>query len=234
MALHKTRLLLPAAFACACTSGEWHESLRQQHLDARGGRAALESLRVIERTGTIIFHELGPEVSGTYHTCLHYPTRVVIDIDAGPVQVHQVLGDSGAMECDPGFDTCTVANEDVAEQLEATAEEANREELDENIPNDAVIEPIYREDRRVGYRYEDDVEIIEKEYSPETRLLLRVRKGARERRYGNWRDVDGLLMPMLIEDFVGGKRTVTVELTSATHDETPGEWCRTRFASRSK
>jgi hypothetical protein len=235
MALHKIRLLLSGAlvFACACASGEWHESLRQQHLDARGGHAALESLQVIERTGTITFHELSPEVSGTYHTCIHYPTRVVIDIDAGPVQVHQVRGDSGALECGPGFDTCAVAHEDVAEQLEVTAQEANREELRENIPKDAVIEPIRRDERIVGYRYEIDGELIEKEYSPESRLLLRTRKGPRERRYSNWRDVGGLLMPMLIEDLVDGKRAVTVELSSATHDVTPGKWCRTRFASRS-
>lgn len=76
---------------------------------------------------------------------------------------------------------------------------------------------------------------MEEEFSPETGLLRRRRNGPRERLYGDWRGMsgrEGLLLPMRIEDFQDGKRSVTTVLTSATHADTPSEWCSKRFSAR--
>lgn len=232
-------LVLGLASAFAAESG--HHALAQRHLDARGGRAALQALKVIERNGSLTVHGVDPEIQGTYHTCVQYPDRVAVDVSAGPVQVHQVLGDFGALECDATFTTCSPAKESVAEELRKTAQVANREELDESIPEGVTVEPILQATTQVGYRYRKDDRIVEEEFSPETGLLRRRRNGERERLYGDWQSIGakggkdgkgGVLLPMRIEDFQDGKRSVTTALTSATHTDSPSEWCLQRFAAK--
>ena len=223
-------LVLGLASAFAMQSG--HRSLAQRHLEARGGRAALQGLKVIERIGSFTFHGASPEVQGTYHSCIRYPDRVAVDIDAGPVQVHHVLGDFGALECDATFKTCTRAQEAVVEELTAGARTANREELDESIPENAAVEPILEGDSQVGYRYKKDDQVYEEEFSPDTGLLRRRKKGSRERRFADWRDVGGVLLPLRIEDYENGTKSFTVVLASAKHTDTPSEWCLQRFAAK--
>lgn len=229
-------LTLGLASAFAAQSG--HHSLAQRHLDARGGRAALQELKVVERNGTLTVHGATPEIQGTYHTCVQYPDRVAVDVSAGPVQVHQVLGDFGALECDATFTTCSPAQESVAKELRDTAQVANREELSESIPEGVTVEPILQGTTQVGYRYRKDDRIVEEEFAPETGLLRRRRNGERERLYGDWRSIGaeggkgGVLLPMRIEDFQDGKRSVTTALTSATHTDSPSEWCLKRFSTR--
>jgi hypothetical protein len=229
-------LALGLGSAFAAQSG--HHALAQRHLEARGGSAALQGLKVIERNGSLTVHGATPEIQGTYHTCVQYPDRVAVDVNAGPVQVHQVLGDFGALECDATFTTCSPAQESVAEELRKTARVANREELDESIPEGVTVEPILQATTEVGYRYRKDDRIVEEEFSPETGLLRRRRNGERERLYGDWRSIGGkggmggVLLPMRIEDFQDGKRTVTTALTSATHTDSPSEWCLKRFSTK--
>ena len=229
-------LVLGLASAHAAQSD--HHSLAQRHLEARGGRAALQGLKVVERNGTLTVHGATPEIQGTYHTCVQYPDRVAVDVSAGPVQVHQVLGDFGALECDATFTTCSPAQESVAEELRKTAQVANREELDESIPEGVTVEPILQGTIQVGYRYRKDDRIVEEEFSPETGLLRRRRNGERERLYGDWQSIGGkdgqggVLLPMRIEDFQDGKRSVTTALASATHTASPSEWCLKRFSAK--
>jgi hypothetical protein len=233
-ALSALALGIASAFAAQVD----HHSLAQRHLEARGGRAGLQGLKVVERDGSLIVHGAKGEVQGTYHTCVRYPDRVAVEVSAGPVQVHQVLGDSGALECDATFTVCSPAEESVAEELKKTAQVANREELDESIPEGVTVEPILRDAHQVGYRYREGDRLIEEEFSPETGLLRRRRNGARERLYGDWRWIGGtegkggVLLPMRIEDFQDGKRSVTTVLTSATHTDSPSEWCSKRFSAR--
>lgn len=224
--------ILALDLASAYAAQDVHHSLAQRHLDARGGRAALQGLKVVERIGSLTFHGATPEIQGTYHTCVQYPDRVAVDVDAGPVQVHQVLGDFGALECDATFTTCAPAKDDVAAELRKTGQVANREELEESIPKEAAIEPILEGTAPVGYRYRKEDRIVEEEFSPETGLLRRRRNGPKERRYGDWKDIGGVLLPMRIEDFQDGKRSVTTVLTSATHTDRPSDWCLQRFSAR--
>ena len=79
---------------------------------------------------------------------------------------------------------------------------------------------------------EKDERLFEVEFDPDTGLERRLMSGPRERRYGNWKDAGGVLLPMLIEDFRNSERTVTIELASARHTETPSEWCLARFGAR--
>ncbi len=233
-----TLSLLALGLASAFAAQSGHHALAQRHIEARGGSSALQGLKVIERNGSLTVHGATPEIQGTYHTCVQYPDRVAVDVNAGPVQVHQVLGDFGALECDSTFTTCSPAQESVAEELRKTAQVANREELDESIPEGVTVEPILQATTQVGYRYRKDDRIVEEEFSPETGLLRRRRNGERERLYGDWRSIGGkggmggVLLPMRIEDFQGGKRSVTTALTSATHTDSPSEWCLKRFSAR--
>lgn len=234
----KILAILTLGFASAVAVQVDHHSLAQRHLEARGGRAALQGLKVVERSGSLTVHGASPEIQGTYHTCVRYPDRVAVDVNAGPVQVHQVLGDFGALECDATFTACSPARESIAEELRKTARVANREELDESIPEGVTVEPIVQGSAPVGYRYRKSDQIVEEEFSPETGLLRRRRNGPRERLYGDWKDIGGMggvggvLLPMRIEDFQDGRRSVTTALTSATHTDTPSEWCSQRFAAR--
>lgn len=231
-------ILLALDLASAFAAQSDHHALAQRHIEARGGISTLQGLKVIERIGSLTVHGATPEIQGTYHTCVQYPDRVAVDVNAGPVQVHQVLGDFGALECDATFTTCSPAQESVAEELRKTARVANREELDESIPEGVSVEPILQATTQVGYRYRKDRRTVAEEFSPETGLLRRRRNGERERFYSDWRSIGGkdgkgeVLLPMRIEDFQDGKRSVTTVLTSATHTDSPSEWCSKRFSAR--
>lgn len=229
-----THMVFPVAavLLASCAATVSHQSLKERHLEARGGRAALEGLKVVERSGSFTFHGMKPEAHGSYHTCLRYPDHVIVDIDAGPVQVHQVLGDNGALECDTTFKVCSAANSDVAEDLKNTAHAANREELQDVVPPGTVPELIYEGSTAVGYRYTKEGRAVEVEFAPDTGLERRIKSGPRERRFGNWKDAGGVLLPMRIEDFSNGEKTVTITLTSAKHSDVPSEWCLARFASK--
>lgn len=224
--------ILSVAVIASCAAEHSHQSLMQRHIDARGGRAVLENLKVVERKGSFTFHGMSPEAKGTYHTCLRYPDRVVVDIDAGPVQVHQVLGDNGAFECDKTFTQCAPAHPGVAEDLKDTARTANREELDEAVPAGAPVELFHERSQPVGYRYKKEDRVVEVEFAPDTGLERRVKNGSRERLYGGWKDAGGVLIPMEITDLNEGSKTVSIVLTEARHSSTPSQWCLERFAAR--
>ncbi len=219
-----------AAINACAPSPQSYESLKQRHIAASGGQAALEGLRVIERSGTFTLHG-SPEAQGTYHTCLKYPDQVVVDIDAADVQIHQVLGDNGALECDASFKQCSPAPPEVAEELKITARIANREELEDGRPTGSHVELIYEGKTAVGFKYEKEGQLVEVEFTPETGLERLVRNGAKERRYADWKDAGGVLIPMRIEDFEDGQKTVTVVLASARHIGQPSQWCRSRFGA---
>lgn len=224
-------VLLAVASLTASASDPSPDDLLQRHIDARGGRAALEALKVVERFGAFTFHGIEPPAEGKYHTCIRYPDRVAIDIDAGPVQVHQVLGDHAALECDRTFESCSPAPPPVEEELRSTAREANREELYDEVPANTPFELLYEGGGAVGYRYQKDERMVELEFDPESGLGRRRKVGPRERWYSDWKDAGGVLLPMLLEDFEDGEPTVTVELAWAKHTATPSEWCLARFGA---
>lgn len=208
---------------------EVHEELLERHIEARGGRAVLSSLQVVERIGTFTFHGIQPNPTGTYHTCLQYPDRVAIEVSAAPIQVHQILGDYGPLECDTGFQDCKPASEETAEVLSDTAQSANREELSTQFPDSSDVESIVRDERVVGYKFLKEGRLVGAEFSSETGLETIVYSGERERRYGNWEQIDAMLLPMQLEDFESGTKTVTIRLHTATHTAQPSQWCRDRF-----
>jgi hypothetical protein len=225
-----TARLLSAALLLSGCAVKHQPSLYERHIEARGGRATLEGLKVVERIGTFTFHGMSPAATGTYHTCVRYSDRAVIDIDAGPVQVHQVLGEHGPLQCDASFTSCTPATPDVITELQGTAQIANREELEKAPPTDA--RPITEGPVQVGYRYTKGDRVVEEEYSPDTGLLRRIKSGSKERHYADYRDAGGVLIPMSIEDYHDNTKMVSIALTSASHSQEASAWCKQRFAAK--
>lgn len=225
--------LLPVALLCGCDQSSTPEGMRARHLEARGGVAALQAMKVIEREGTFTA-QADPQAHGSYHTCIRYPDRVAVDIDAGPVQIHQVLGDHGAFECDALFSKCKLAGPEEAHELTLTAQQANREELEEHLPTDGSIVLLREDGRVVGYSYGSGEKFKASEFSPDTGLKRVVKSGERERHYSDWKDAGGVLFPMQIDDYDGGEKAVTVALTRATLSDKPSAWCLSRFAVASQ
>jgi len=222
--------LLPCTLLSGCGQGPTPESLRARHLEARGGVAALQAMKVIEREGTITFHA-DAAAHGSYHTCIRYPDRVAIDIDAGPVQVHQVLGDHDALECTADFSRCRFAGPELKQELTLTAQQANREELDEHLPADGSVELIRKDGVVVGYRYGSGDHAKASQFAPDTGLKTVVISGNRERHYADWKDAGGVLFPMTIDDYDAGEKAITVSLTRATLGDKPSDWCQSRFGA---
>lgn len=224
------RLLGGALLLSGCAAQQQQLSLSERHIETRGGRAALEHLKVVERVGIFTFHGMTPAATGTYHTCVRYNDRAVIDIDAGPVQIHQVLGEHGPLECDISFKNCSAATPDVITDLQGTAQMANREELEKQPPSNAL--PISKGTVQVGYRYTKGDQDIEEEYAPDTGLLRRIKSGSKERHYSDYRDAGGVLIPMSIEDYRDNIKVVGIALTLASHTQEPSPWCTQRFAAK--
>lgn len=127
------------------------EAIFDAYLRARGGEDALNSLGAIERIGWIsTFMGDGGLQAGTYHTCIRYPDRIAIEIDAGAFQLAQAVRADGAVECSRGFAACRPASKEVANQLIDTARHANKDLLDKkDLWRAAAVTPLWTEQRGV-------------------------------------------------------------------------------------
>lgn len=209
-----------AADVYACATPAARERSYQELVDAyfvaRGGRESLESMGIVERIGTMkVFTD--PPVVGTYHTCVIYDRAVAIDVDAGPVQVHQVWKGEKALVCDKTFSTCQPASDDVKKDLIETAHVANREMLYEKESDPVVTR---EEDRFIAK--DKDKRFVFSAYSG---LLLSQSKGDHERRYDLYESTGKVVIPMVIEDFEKGRAQTRVDLSEVHEGPQPSEWC---------
>ena len=199
------------------------------HIEKVGGREALQSLIVIEREGRFVLEKDGQSYAGSYHTCVHYPHRVAIAIDAGPVQVHQVLGHNGALECGPGFSECQTANEHIAMDLVDTAKVANREQLYMVLPAAGEYDVVDSKDS-VEFNYELHSILRGIEFYKGTGLIRSLRFNTKIRRLEDWRAVGSVMLPFSIIDRDGENEKVSVSLSTVEATGRPTSWCEQAFA----
>lgn len=205
------------------------------YLRARGGEAALTGLAVIEREGWISVSagEAGL-LAGSYHTCLHYPDRVAIEIDAGPWRVAQALRADGAVECGPGFRACRPASDDVANELRETAAHANKDLLDEaSAWRAALVTPTVD---GLAWRLrlaEDGARWAE--FMRDGGQLRALGIGPRVRHLRQWQVVSGVSLPYRLEDYTAASGEViwtnTVQLREARISTAPSQWCVERLGN---
>ena len=205
------------------------EDALEAHIEAVGGREALESLVVIEREGQFTLRLDDQAYSGSYHTCVRYPDRVAVAIDAGPVQVHQVLGDHGAFECDQDFTECRSANAQVEADLVDTATIANREQLYMEIPG---INDYSFSKSNGGLRFDYELDGIKRgiEFDEATRLIRWLKRGAKVRTLRDWRTIGAVMLPFSIIDNAASGEIVEISLTDANALDSLTAWCEHAFA----
>lgn len=202
------------------------------YLQARGGKAALEDIAVIERSGWITADiGQGRLQSGTYHTCIRYPDRIAIEIDAGPWQLAQALHKDGAVECERAFRNCRPASAETAKELADTARNANKDLLD----NEAAWRAAKVSSAgSAAWRLTLNAPAARwAEFDQATGHLRWMGRGAR--RFGQWRTIEGVAIPFRIEDYgvEGADRAWadTVQLTEVRITQTPSSWCTERFGA---
>jgi len=236
--MRRWALVLAISFAVSCVSpsappdAPSAQAVYDRYLEARGGQAALDSMRVVERIGWISV-DTGANglLAGSYHTCLRFPDRVAIEIDAGPWQVAQALRADGAFECDAGFTACRPASGAVTQDLTETAAHANKDLLERASAWAAGAVTATNDGR--AWR----VSIAEERWAEFDRGDGRLRAlgvGERWRRLGQWRAVEGVTFPHRLEDFMrqsdgDSDWRNTVQLREVRVAETPSPWCVERF-----
>lgn len=205
------------------------------YLQARGGKAALEGLAAIERSGSITA-EIGQGrlQSGTYHTCIRYPDRIAIEIDAGPWQLAQALRKDGAVECERGFRNCRPASAETAKELADTARNANKDLLDnETAWRKATVSAANGD---TAWRLTLLSPAVRwAEFDRATGHLRWMGRGDRARRFGQWRTIEGVAIPFRLEDYgvEGADRAWadTVQLSDVRITHVPSTWCTERFGT---
>lgn len=204
-----------------------------QYVRSRGGQSALERLPAIERIGSIVAEiGLGRYATGPYHTCIRYPDRIAIEIDAGVWQLAQTLKRDGAFECEHGYAACKPAAPDLAKQLADTARFANKDFLEEagkwrnanvSLSGDGTAWRLTLADGKGRWAEFDRAE-----------GQLRWEGSARRaRRYGDWRVTDGISIPFRLEDYqiehFDRAWRSTVQLSEVRISDKPSAWCIERF-----
>jgi hypothetical protein len=92
------------AFGCSTGNGQdaapTAQEVHDRYVASRGGSQALNAMAAVERMGWIsVSGGSDGLLAGAYHTCIRYPDRVAIEIDAGPWQVAEALRAAEAVEC---------------------------------------------------------------------------------------------------------------------------------------
>lgn len=208
------------------------DAVFEAYLRVRGGQAALESMVVVERIGSIAVEAGGAGLlAGTYHTCLRYPDRVAIEIDAGPWQLAQALRAEGAVACRPGFTDCVAADQALSDELTATARDANKELLrDAHRWHKARVTPT---SDGQGWRLTLTTDGRWAEFDKHDGSL--VAEGGRDhwRRYSRWRPTGQVRIAHRLEDYAatpsGPEWKNTVQLETVTVSDHPSAWCAARF-----
>jgi len=209
------------------------EAIFDAYLRARGGEDALNSLGAIERIGWIsTFMDDGGLQAGTYHTCIRYPDRIAIEIDAGAFQLAQALRTDGAVECSRGFAACRLASREVATQLIDTARHANKDLLDKkDLWRAAAVTPSAN-----GAAWRLATARAWAEFDRTDGHLRWLGRDRRARRLGQWRTVEGVTIPFRLEDYgvEGNDRSWsnTVQLKEVHITAKPSAWCTERFGER--
>ena len=202
-----------------------------RYMQARGGEAALAGMRVIERIGWIaVSAGKAGLLAGSYHTCLRYPDRVAIEIDAGPWQLAQTLRTGGTFECSAGFRECKPASGEIARELRDTALRANKELLsNKDAWRSARIAPgrdaqSIRLDTQTGHGKWA-------EFDKRNGHLIAEGDESHWRRFGQWRDVGGIHVAHRLEDYAtpNGEWRNTVQLQHVVLSAQPSAWCVARF-----
>ncbi len=208
------RTTRPAAPARSAEPVSWREVV-ERHLARQGGRDRLAALAGIRREGTISMTSPSGELRGAYRTCVAYPGAGYVEIDAGPMIVAEAIDGGKAVVCARGFQDCRDAPADKAAELAATAREANRELLFEVERWSGT--PSLRE---TPARWE--LEVVDAREGPTayafdrgSGLLAEKRRGAKTRRYEDWRSIDGVVIPFRITDTIEGGPTIAVTLDRA-------------------
>jgi hypothetical protein len=188
-------------------------------------------MKVVERIGWISVHA-GPQglLAGSYHTCLRYPDRVAIEIDAGAWQLAQALRADGAFECAKGFQNCNPASAEVADELRDTALHANKDLLDKSEEWRAASVQSSIDGR--AWR----LVLPSSSWAEFDRVSGHLRglgKGDRQRHLHQWQTVGDVTLPLRLEDYLGDDLVWanTVQLKEVTITDTPSQWCTDRFGS---
>jgi hypothetical protein len=203
------------------------------YLKSRGGEKALARIAAIERIGWIAT-DAGDAglLSGTYQTCIRYPDRLAIEIDAGKWRLAQTLRVDGPFECDQGFKNCRRASDNVAKELVDTARHANKDFLS-NANAWRVAKVTTAGDGKswqLTLANGDWAEFDQADGS-----LRWIGKGDRARRLSEWRMIKGVSIPFRLEDYriEGVDRTWqnTVHLKDVRITAQPSSWCTERFGT---
>jgi hypothetical protein len=199
------------------------DAIVDEYFTARGGRAALEDLRHVVRLGEATFFLPQGEFHGTYRTCVGYPDRVMVEIDAGPVQVLEAIAAGRGHLCDRATRRCDQAGERKTQELAGTAREANRELLyEQDLWGEGTVE----QDGDVWVVRSAGDEPTTYRFSRDTRLLVSKSRGNYTRRYDDWRRVEGVMFPFAIDDFVDDRLSVRVRLREIHQPPSLDEaWC---------
>ncbi len=199
----------------------------ERHLEAQGGRAALESLKVVERTGALeVFLGAGGG-AGVYRTCVVYPGAAVVSVDAGVVQVAEMIREDGAWMCSVDFGDCQVAHAQKADALATFAREDNRELIFE--VDRWVSASVSRDPGGIEIRASTGTGGATYRFEAEGGLLVERREGDRSRRYLDWRPVEGIAFPHVIEEYDGETLMTRLRLFEIVVSEHPSEWCQGRL-----
>lgn len=169
-----------------------------------------------------------------YHTCIRYPDRIAIEIDAGPWQPAQALREDGAVECERGFRNCRPASAETAKDLADTARTANKDLLD----NEAAWRAAKVSSAPGGTAWRLTLNAPAAhwaEFDHATGHLHWMGRGDRTRRFGQWRTIEGVAIPFRLKDYgvEGADRAWadTVQLSEVRITQTPSSWCTERFGA---
>jgi hypothetical protein len=212
------------------------DAIFDAYLRARGGEKALMGLAAIERIGWISADtgEHGLQ-AGTYHTCIRYPDRIAIEIDAGAWHLAQALRADGAVECARGFQACRPASKDIARELLDTARHANKDLIAKAAAwrAAAVTSSVDGTAWRLTLPGADGNWV---EFDRANGHLRWLGRGARTRRLGQWRMIESVSIPFRLEDYVaeGSDRAWadTVQLREVLITVKPSSWCTERFGEQ--
>jgi hypothetical protein len=170
--------------------------------------------------------------TGPYHTCIRYPDRIAIEIDAGAWQLAQVLKRTGAFECDRGYVACKPASSDLANELADTARFANKDYLEEAEKWRRAIVSLSGD----GTAWRLTLAVGKGRWAEFDRAGGHLRwsgNSRRARRYGDWCVVEGISIPVRLEDYqieqADRAWRSTVQLNEVRISDKPSAWCTERF-----